>query len=265
MKLPQFKQVNKDLICLVFYFISSHSVLHAQEAKGPKELNLKHQVVYLKNGSIIRGTIIDLKKDTMVKIRTVGRNVWVFQYSEILKISSEVASFKAKTTGFYIAGTLGVGPNIGPAYTPIFGTNSRFRDAEPNFEGGFASLAIGHRFDRNFDLGGFINYTAYTTTDAFTSIGIDIRGDFSDRRITPYYVAQVGVGDCSNPYVGYTYRPGLMVHPALGLKFNFKTFALLGEIGFEYQQLVDNHTFDSKLVNEMYNYENVSFKLGIMF
>jgi hypothetical protein len=265
MKLPQFKQVNKVFIGLVFYLISSIRVLHAQEAKGPKELNLIHQVVYLKNGSIIRGTIIDLKKDTMVKIRTVGRNVWVFQYSEILKISSEAASFKAKTSGFYIVGAFGAGPNVGPRYIPYFGTNSLYREPEPNYEGAFANFAVGHRINRNFDIGGFVNFSGYTTTDAFTSIGIDIRGDFSDTKITPYYVAQVGIGDCNNPYEGYSYRPGLMVHPALGLKFNFKGFALLGEIGFEYQQLADNHIFDNKTVNEMYNYQNVSFKLGIMF
>lgn len=46
-------------------------------------------VVYLKNGSIIRGTIIEMIPDSLIKIQTGDKNVFVYKYREIEKISSE--------------------------------------------------------------------------------------------------------------------------------------------------------------------------------
>jgi hypothetical protein len=46
-------------------------------------------VLYLKNGSIIRGTIIEMIPDSLIKIQTGDKNVFVYRYREIEKISSE--------------------------------------------------------------------------------------------------------------------------------------------------------------------------------
>ena len=48
-------------------------------------------VVYLKNGSIIRGIIIEQIPNQSIKIQTNDRNVFVFKYDEIEKISKEEA------------------------------------------------------------------------------------------------------------------------------------------------------------------------------
>lgn len=46
-------------------------------------------VIYLKNGGITRGTIMELIPDKTVKIETVDRNVFVYQMSEVEKIAKE--------------------------------------------------------------------------------------------------------------------------------------------------------------------------------
>ena len=46
-------------------------------------------VVYLKNGSIIRGVIIEQVPDKSIKIETADRNVFVYQMEEIEKITKE--------------------------------------------------------------------------------------------------------------------------------------------------------------------------------
>lgn len=46
-------------------------------------------VLYLKNGSIIRGTIIEMIPDSLIKIQTGDKNVFVYKYREIEKISME--------------------------------------------------------------------------------------------------------------------------------------------------------------------------------
>lgn len=49
-----------------------------------------HDVVYLKNGSIIHGIIIEQTENKYIKIKTNDNNVWVFQIEEIEKIDKEL-------------------------------------------------------------------------------------------------------------------------------------------------------------------------------
>lgn len=55
-------------------------------------------VVYLKNGSIIRGVIIEQVPNKSIKIETADRNVFVYQMEEIEKITKE--TFDSKKSDF---------------------------------------------------------------------------------------------------------------------------------------------------------------------
>ena len=46
-------------------------------------------VVYLKNGSVIRGMIIEQKPNEYIKIQS-GKNIFVYQMDEIDKITKEI-------------------------------------------------------------------------------------------------------------------------------------------------------------------------------
>lgn len=52
--------------------------------------NNNQDVVYLKNGSIIRGEIIEQIPNKLIKIETTDRNVFVYQMDEIEKITKEI-------------------------------------------------------------------------------------------------------------------------------------------------------------------------------
>ncbi len=47
------------------------------------------EVVYLKNGSVIRGVILELVPEKSVKIQTADGNIFVYQMSEVQKITKE--------------------------------------------------------------------------------------------------------------------------------------------------------------------------------
>lgn len=51
--------------------------------------NNRQDVVYLKNGGVTRGTIIELIPEKQIKIETVDGNVFVYQMSEIEKYAKE--------------------------------------------------------------------------------------------------------------------------------------------------------------------------------
>ena len=54
------------------------------EAQGVEE------VVYLKNGSVVRGIIVEQIPNETIRIRTRGGSEFVFQMSEVLKITKEL-------------------------------------------------------------------------------------------------------------------------------------------------------------------------------
>lgn len=74
--------------------------------------SIEQDVVYLKNGSIVRGTLKEHIIGKELRIETVDGNLWVFQESEVLKITKEnnprlAELFETKTTNL-VAVSLGV-------------------------------------------------------------------------------------------------------------------------------------------------------------
>ena len=70
-------------ISLFILLILSGASVYGQQAM--------QDVVYLKNGSIIRGVIISLEPSKALKIETADRSVFVFQMAEVEKIEKEKA------------------------------------------------------------------------------------------------------------------------------------------------------------------------------
>lgn len=71
------KKIILSFMCLIFILGSTFSQNNFEE------------VVYLKNGSVIRGTIIEQIPNQTLKIQTKDGNVFVYQYNEIIKTTKE--------------------------------------------------------------------------------------------------------------------------------------------------------------------------------
>jgi hypothetical protein len=78
----------KHALFLVF-MILSHIVL--------SQNNSYEDVVYLKNGSIIRGVIIEQVPNASIKIETKDRNVFFYKIDEIEKLTKEIPSNNSKS------------------------------------------------------------------------------------------------------------------------------------------------------------------------
>jgi len=111
--------------------------------------NNYQDVVYLKNGGIIRGTLIELIPDKSLKIETVDGNVFVFQMDEVEKITKEQA-----------LQTINYGITKLPNYTYFFGASiSPYGGEKTPFLAGFLSFVIpGLGQFYNGDIGGGIFY-----------------------------------------------------------------------------------------------------------
>jgi hypothetical protein len=260
-KIPQLfhnlRGKTRILITLCFF------ICFLQHAKAQQAME---DVVYLKNGSIVRGAMIEVKKDTLVKIETTDRNTWVFPYKDIEKTTREpvkTLGFKPKTKGYYNVTSIGFIFNNYTAYSYI-GQNSvsaaRF----------CMNISNGYRFNRLLNVGAFISLNQF---DDFLvlPVGLEIRGDILKTKITPIYSLQAGRGWCINGtdynsnITDISFKPGWMLHPSFGLKFNGHQCAFITEIGFEYQDLSDSYNTYFQPIDEKHTYRRLSFKVGLMF
>lgn len=61
-----------------------------EKQKQPKEIEVKSNVVYLKNGSMIRGTITEMIPNESIKIETADGSIFVYEMKDVLKITNEL-------------------------------------------------------------------------------------------------------------------------------------------------------------------------------
>lgn len=66
-------------------------------SKDPAVPSTREDVIHLKNGSVIHGTIVDQVPNQPIKIQTKDNNVFVYQIAEIDKITKEQPAASAKS------------------------------------------------------------------------------------------------------------------------------------------------------------------------
>jgi hypothetical protein len=142
-------------------------------------------VVYLKNGSIIRGKIIEQTNEKTI-IQTRDHNRWVFTSSEVEKIATEPRPFFLKKTGYLNYIEAGV----------LSGTTQTITNWQTDYKAySTFSLQIfqGHQFHPAFGLG-FTTGLDWYHNQTILPVALGIRGDFSQKRITPTYGFDMGYG-----------------------------------------------------------------------
>ena len=78
---------------LMIGYVMGIGLFTEAEAQGVEE------VVYLKNGSVVRGIIVEQIPNETIRIRTRGGSEFVFQMSEVLKITKELPVVKPPGPG----------------------------------------------------------------------------------------------------------------------------------------------------------------------
>ena len=78
----------KKIAAVLFCILFTSMALSQQEYE---------EVVYLKNGSVIKGTIIEQVPDVSIKIQTKDGNIFVYQMEEIDRITKEIIEPSVQT------------------------------------------------------------------------------------------------------------------------------------------------------------------------
>ena len=230
----------------------------------------KVDILTLKNGSIIKGRLIEMTDSNKVSIETLCQNTWVFSLDEIERMECNQSL------------SLATGPNSGSRYSTGLGKRSGFysvsspgllfasgnNDKNTIFSlqmtGGyqlqsryFAGIGTGLEFFQYSQLPLFLD-VSYLLTEGTVSPFIVLRGGYSFALEDPPdndWITYQGKG-------GYLWGAGLGIVIPLGQKN-----ALSCSILYRYQDVtVINTTLWNDEVTEITTeYNRLSVRLGIMF
>jgi len=179
------------------------------------------EVVYLKNGSIIRGIIIEQIPNVALKIQTADKSVWVYEFDEIEKIAKEEIPAEKK------------------AYTEKEKFEIREKGFASTIRGGIFASAIGYTYSATASIGYQFNKKYSLTIGSGIFGGTKIipiflmnRINFIDGIVTP----TLGIE------LGYTYIDGSSGHydsgyinPSIGLKLRMsKNSSWVFDFGYRY-------------------------------
>lgn len=229
--------------------------------------------VYLKNGNIVRGMIIEQIPNQSITIKTADKSIFVFKMDEILKITKEE-----------------VAPQVpAPIYVPVPSDKSDLaysRDqpeekkvivTEPKAKGyvnileitwgrdilqnhshnaitgstvntpvNFSQFSVGvqdingYRFNSQFSTGVGFGVHLYPGL-VYLPLFADFRFHFNKHGISPYMNVAIGYSFAQMEILGYhstkDYYGGLLVNPAFGFRFPVHDkFSFIMSFGYRYQQ-----------------------------
>lgn len=241
------------------------ALLVAVLAFGAVKAQSAPDVVYLNNGSVIQGSIVSIKENKSVTIKTLSGEQYTYDMIEVRKIDqsgkgvkipyergkNDHRNYSTYSSGFFFAveGNGGYSLNL---------SNS-------NIGFGEIDLVGGYRFNDFFRLGaGFGPRYYFGPENARSNVArwamplyLNVRGNFIPseyRDVVPYYSFDIGT----------TFPDGFMFRPTIGIRVGEQRSAFLLGVSYTGQQLknadVDK---DGKLKHKFTSF--LSIKVGYEF
>ncbi|WP_066627903.1 hypothetical protein [Labilibacter marinus] len=216
--------------------------------------NKYQEVVYLKDGSIIRGIIIEQVPNKSLKIETVGKNVFAYEMNEIEKITKEPIRGKRtaqdgsiKRSGY--KGIVEAGYQIGVGDNGVDRMKLDFINS--------------YQFNPYFSLGVGTGLRYYFDSDAtIIPLYADFRANIMDRDIAPYVSLGVGYSfNSTNSFEGV----GLLLSPTAGVNIKISDKSAVN-VGLSYEmQKVDIYDDWDYYYSSNVNSGALSIIVGISF
>ncbi len=242
--------MKKILVLMVFAFISMSTF--AQDTY--------RDVVYLKNGSVLRGTITEQHPNVSIKLETADQNIFVFRMEEIEKIAKESYIQKREPKRPNSGMESGYVGAIELGYQVGLGTYGMDRIK--------LNIINGYQLNPFVALGIGTGMRYYPDAEAvLVPFFANARVNFMDNQITPYASLDIGYSlDATNGFEGV----GLMINPTIGVSFKVseKSFLNVG-LGYEMQKMDFIYIYDGGGYYSSYasseNSGALSIHVGILF
>jgi hypothetical protein len=191
-------------------------------------------VVHLKNGSVIRGIIVEQVPNESLKIETRDGNIFVYQMDEVEKMTKETTTSRSPRAGRSTVNRVTREQkfkefNKPQGYLGIVEVGGGLGLGNYAAQRASVSVINGYRFFPQFAVGIGVGLEAFFYTwhnhnngDTFTGsegsipIFLHLRSDFIDGKVTPYVAVNTGYNiSWSGGYID-----SKMIDPSFGVSFN---------------------------------------------
>lgn len=174
-------------------------------------------VVYLKNGSIVHGSLFPAKDSNHIALRTGNNDVWVFPRSEIMKTGREKTVLPITKQGWYNTTNVGL----------FFGDDKGYQ----------LQTIVGYRFFSRYyaGLGVALDDYKFRAVPVFANLQVDILL----KKVTPFVYADIGI---ANPWP----LSNLLIYGRKPDKKNAGIYFSAG-IGQRFHTGKNNHSFQLSL------------------
>ncbi len=220
-------------------------------------------VVYLKNGSIIRGKLVSQGNDS-IKIETCCRNLFVFSNSEVMRLTFEPSSGTIRMNsesnsqkGFYSYSTIG-----------LLAGKSEVMDAP----GISLNSFVGYGFTNSAAIALGLGYEVLHTDIIPLKLGF--KYELTQRDNSPVIMFSAGYSfpldeEKKEEYINYTYNGGLNAGIDIGIcSYRSAHRAFTITIGYQYQRLtekVSNEYWYNQTEINTYDFNKLAIRIGFLF
>ncbi|MDO9511168.1 MAG: hypothetical protein Q7J34_05380 [Bacteroidales bacterium] len=211
------------------------------------------QTIFLKNGSVIKGFIVEEVPNKSYKVQTADQSTFVFSIEDVEKIVWETPPSRPPFFRNRQADPQPLG-EVSPYnlnFDLIFGTPINQNDNYylDNFSGLNASLT--YKLKRNFSAGigvGLENYDGINWIPVF----LELRSEVKHGLTSPYVYGRIGYSTPSDHYNYRNYTGGLIVGVGFGVNTELSANTSLGiSLGYRYQ----NFKYDEQIYYYDYRIE----------
>jgi hypothetical protein len=261
---------------LWFFIVIFSLVYHIAIAQKNTE---KEDVVYLKNGSVIRGTIQEQKIGESLKIQLLGGSIFVFQQSEIDSIKKEPkfvlvtpkAPIVIKQKGFRNITETGVIFGVGKS-----NDNYSYYSYNRSDFGVQLHTINGYQFNRFLFAGAGIGIEKFVSYgQSFAPLYLRLSSDLLKKRVTPYIFTDIGYTffwlkeNNTDSYNYYNDKGGLFLQAGAGVRIftRSKTSVQLG-VAYKRNQSSSNWQYNyegSPQYELKRTYQRMVFLIGVSF
>jgi hypothetical protein len=236
---------------MLLVILASSSLLFAQHNY--------EDVVYLKNGSVIRGIIIEQVPNQSIKIETADRNIFVYRFDEIEKLSKEV--IRGTRNGHY-RNSSSRSPSSG--YIGILDVGYAVGIGDDGYDFVNLTMINGYKFNPHFSLGFGTGAKFYHSAEAilipfFTNFQVN----FINKAVSPYFALNVGYSFNASDDFEPT---GFLINPSIGVHFGISDgFGINLSVGYDGQwaELYNDYYYYYESSSEILS--GISFKIGFVF
>jgi len=249
------KIIFKTLFITLFVMLSTNSFSQKNNI----------DVIYLKDGSIIKGELIEIKTDQYVKIKTFCDNILVYKNIEIDKIIKEEHQNKKEVDYNKLdfsggMGDISLGLLIG----------SKNSTDGPGFS---AEAEYIHEFKNNFAIGGGLGINVIDKS--YLSLFNEVRYTFLENKNSHFVYCKTGYSFVTEDYEADSYYGqniidsygGVLINPGIGVTFKInESNSASIKIGYVYaEDREDTKDYNGRKIERLHKYNRFEFRIGYTF